>query len=61
MDEVTRLKSLVQWYSANLQGATLQIAQLSVENSALKEQLQKRAEKEGGGDDAEIHTGAETG
>jgi hypothetical protein len=60
MDEVTRLRGIVQWYSTNLQGATLQIAQLSVENAALKNQVQKQAEKEGE-TDAQIHSGAETG
>jgi hypothetical protein len=61
MDEQERLRRLVQWYSAQLQGITLQLAQTQVENQMLKEQMQKRAEKEGGGDDAEVHSGAETG
>lgn len=60
MDEETRLRSLVQWYSQQLQGATHQLGQMAVENAALKQQLQEQAEGRGE-DDAKVHSGAETG
>lgn len=45
MDEETRLRSLVQWYSAQLQGATHQLGQALVENAFLKEKLKEVADE----------------
>lgn len=61
MDETKRLRSLVQWYSTQLQGITLQLAQTQVENAALKEQLQSQAERKAEEADAEVSAGPEAG
>lgn len=39
MDEVARLTAIVRWYSQQLTNRDLQLAQATVENEALKSQL----------------------